>query len=98
MILCLQIVEDSSKILKADIYPNPANNQTEINLQNIDNSFNIEISVFNTYGLKVYYNSWFPSVTNLQINLNLQKLVSGNYSILVKNGNYIIKKNLIIIK
>lgn len=80
-------------------YPNPAISQTTILLKLTEESKKVNVSLTNTEGQKV----WSKSYNKLtkgehQIDVNLQKLVSGNYFYTVEIGEKRITKPFVVNK
>ena len=80
-------------------YPNPAISQTTILLNLTEESKKVNVILTNTEGQKV----WSKSYTKLtkgehQIDVNLQKLVSGNYFYTVEIGEKRITKPFVVNK
>ncbi len=79
-----------------NIYPNPASNQVNINIKDNYLNENIEISLYNSLGLKVkdISNSGFDK----SVSFSVSELPSGCYFVLVNNGKAVISKPIIISK
>jgi len=84
--------------LRADIFPNPAKNQFNIKLQNIDVKCTLEIGLFSLNGTKLLDLSPKLQSSKLEIMIETQDFNAGTYLVLVKNGTTTLKKNVVIIK
>ncbi|HHH53943.1 MAG TPA: T9SS type A sorting domain-containing protein [Bacteroidetes bacterium] len=79
---------DNNEITKQIIYPNPANNELNINLGNVTESMIVEI--YNTDGKKVIY----KKISTSRGKIDISDVQSGVYfvNILKDNGEAITKK------
>lgn len=79
-----------------DVYPNPANDQFNVNL-NLARNANVQFILFDAYG-KVVYSSESKTMAqgeNIQ-NISTNHLESGLYLLRVKVDNHEMKKRVII--
>ncbi len=81
--------------LNCEIYPNPANQYTNLFIYNTENINNITINIYNTAGVNVQNHKLTPENSNINhIILNTEKLQTGLYFIEIKSD----KKTIDIIK
>jgi hypothetical protein len=79
-----------------NIYPNPASNQVNINIKDNYLNENIEISLYNSLGLKVKDIS--NSGLNKSVSFSVSELPGGCYFVRINNGKAVISKPIIISK
>jgi len=79
------------------VYPNPANDQVNINL-NMEQSENVEVSIFNTVG-QVVLNKNYGSLNGVNtLNIQLGDLTTGIYFVKIAVGDKVYTKPLQITK
>jgi hypothetical protein len=79
------------------VYPNPANNQVNINL-NMEQSENVEVSIFNTLG-QIVVSENYGSLNGVNtLNIKLDNLTSGIYFVKIAVGDKVYTKPLQITK
>jgi photosystem II stability/assembly factor-like uncharacterized protein len=92
------VEEINTEIQDISIYPNPANDYINISLPN-ENGLPVSLVIYDLLGNKVLeylVNNNLPTLGN--ININTEKLNQGQYSLLIKLGDKVFTKSLIIIK
>ena len=85
----------AKQINNIKIYPNPANNKLQIELETKDLSNNIEISLFDISGRKIFYKIFAPE-KEFKTTVNLTNFAKGIYCIKVINANYIHSQKIIL--
>jgi hypothetical protein len=66
--------------VKVEIYPNPANNQVNVNIQGI-NSKEFKISIINASGQAVFVKDFYVSEGEAEVQLDISSLATGLYLI-----------------
>lgn len=87
-------VEEFETISNFSIYPNPANNVVNVNLEFASLS-NIDISISNAQG-QVVYNTNATNITNYNEAIDISGLANGLYMLQITDGNKVTSKNFVI--
>ncbi len=79
---------------KISLYPNPANNKTILKIENIKQTTNVKL--FDISGRKIKNFNIYPNQKELEI--DLENISNGVYSIMIKNNDFKKVKKLVITK
>ncbi|MFH0765380.1 MAG: S8/S53 family peptidase [Calditrichota bacterium] len=79
--------KDNDNLFKMDCFPNPFNNQIDLNLTSLIRGEPVEIEIFDLTGRKVYNNSLSLKLDrHLRFNVDASNWSGGGYLIRVKQG------------
>ena len=75
----------TGEIVDFQLFPNPAKDNAKIEIDLGENNNLVELSIFDTGGKKVYYQSWNNLAGNQTLELPISQLQSGVYNVSIQN-------------
>lgn len=95
---CMEVnsINEDTEGNLVNIYPNPSSSEVTVQIPQAWDDKNIEITLFNTLGSKVYETTL--NNQNLFLTIPLGTLPNGNYIVSLRNGKRIVEKMIIINK
>ncbi len=79
-----------------NLYPNPTQNRTTLEVV-FENAQDIEMEVSNVLGQTLIQEN-YGQVTTIQEEINLEKYPAGNYFMILKSGNQVLTKRIVLSK
>lgn len=90
----LSVADIVASDVKVAVYPNPANDNITILLDNTIANKNYEFSITNTQGVEVYRNNY--EAISPFVNINTAEFADGLYMVNVRNGNSLVSKRILV--
>lgn len=90
----LSVADIIANDVKIAVYPNPANDNIAVVLNNTVADENYEIAVTNTQGVEVYRSA--HNATSPVLNINTAEFADGLYMVNVRNGNTFVSKRILV--